>query len=287
MLLDESQVWLRQRVQPNHGYYEKSGALRDMVPNHLAEMLSLVAMEPPVSFSALHMRDKQVELLATVRQIQPQDVHKYAVRGQYGPGFMDNSVVAGYREEKGADAKSGTETYVAMHLEIDNWRWSGIPFYLRTGKRLSKTVTEVVVTFRHPPARLFSGDHHSDEGCNRLIFNFKPEQNIHLTFNAKAPGLKTSIHPGSMEFQLPAGPFGNHAKGYERLLHDVMTGEPILFQRADFVEAGWRIVQPVIDCWQEAPGEDFPNYAAGSNGPEAADGLLSANGHAWHSLENE
>ncbi len=287
-IIDNVQISVTETVglEQRAGYYEKSGALRDMVPNHLAEMLSLVAMEPPVSFSSLHMRDKQVELLSSIRHIQVMDVPKYVVRGQYGPGSINNIPVVGYRQESGADPSSNTETYVAMQLEIDNWRWSGVPFYLRTGKRLSKAVTEVVITFRQPPARLFQGDNDNEQGYNRLIFNLKPDQGIRLSFNAKAPGLKTSFHPGSMEFQLPIGPFGNHAQGYERLLHDAMTGESILFQRADFVEAGWQMVQPILDSWSEIPDTTFPNYTAGSHGPDAADRMLAANGHEWHSLEN-
>lgn len=257
------------------GYYEKSGALRDMVPNHMAEMLSLVAMEPPVSFTSRFMRDKQVELLASVRQIAAEDVAKYSVRGQYN----------GYRQEQGADPKSSTETYVALHLEIDNWRWSGVPFYLRTGKRLAKAMTEVAVTFRQPPAQLFPGNINAERHANKLIFNLQPEQKLQWWFNAKSPGLKPEIQQDTMEFAFPKSPFGKHAKGYESLLHDAMVGERILFQRADFMEEGWRMVQPMIERWSQTPAHEFPNYADGSNGPEAADRLLAANGHAWHSLE--
>ena len=257
------------------GYYEKSGALRDMVPNHLAEMLSFVAMEAPVSFTSRHMRDKQVELLASVRGIAAEDVPRLAVRGQY----------AGYREEKGADHKSNTETYAALQLEIDNWRWAGVPFYLRTGKRLAKALTEVVVTFRQPPARLFPPSVSMDQAPNQLIINLKPDEKIQWLFNAKLPGLHAEIHQDLMEFQFPKGPFGKHAQGYEGLLYHAMTGEQILFQRGDFVEEGWRIVQPVIESWSRIPADNFPNYAVSSTGPEAADKLLAANGHAWHSLE--
>ena len=286
-MIDNVQITVAETVglENRAGYYEKSGALRDMVPNHLAEILSLVAMETPVSFSSRHVRDKQVELLASVRSIAAEDVDRYAVRGQYGPGSIDDSKALGYREEKGAAPDSITETYVALHLEVDNWRWAGVPFYLRTGKRLSRAVTEVVVTFRAPPAQLFSSDRDADQGSNRLIFSLQPDPGIQLAFNVKAPGLTTAFHAGSMEFRLPEGPFGKHAKGYERLLYDAMMGEPILFQRSDFVEEGWRIVQPLLDRWSEAPAESFPNYAVGSQGPEAAERLLAANGHAWQSLD--
>ena len=273
-------------VEGRAGYYEKSGATRDMVPNHMAELLSLIAMEPPVSFSAEHMRDKQVELLASVRKLKPQDVAKYAVRGQYGAGKIADKDVPGYRTEPNVAPDSNTETYMAMQVEIDNWRWSGVPFYLRTGKRLTNAVTEIIVTFRQPPTRLFPNKKQSDKSPNQLIFNLQPAQQIQLSFGARAPGMDTVVNLDSMVYQFPAGPFGNHGKGYERLLHDVMVGNPILFQRAEFVEQGWKLVQPLLDAWQDTPSEPFPNYAAGSAGPKAADDLLAANGHAWHTLES-
>lgn len=273
-------------VEKRAGYYEKSGALRDMVPNHMAELLSLVAMEPPVSFSAEHMRDKQVELLASVRRLKPEDVPRYAVRGQYGPGAINGQSVVGYREDAGVDPNSATETYIAMQVEIDNWRWSGVPFYIRTGKRLTRATTEIVVTFRQPPARLFPKHALGAQPPNQLIFNLQPAQTIRLTFGVKAPGMDTVVEQGGMEFQFRGGPLGTHGKGYERLLRDVMLGDTVLFQRAEFVEQGWKMVQPLLDTWGATPPADFPNYAAGSTGPAAADELLSRNGHAWHSLED-
>ncbi len=286
-LIDNVQITAAETVgvEGRAGYYEKSGALRDMVPNHMAELLSLVAMEPPVSFSAEHMRNKQVELLQSIRRIGPDDVAKFAVRGQYGPGAAKGAAVPGYREEPGVNAASTTETYVAMRVEIDNWRWSGVPFYIRTGKRLSCALTEIVVTFRQPPARLFPNQQQSDQAANQLLFNLQPEQSIQMSFGTKAPGLQTMVEHGAMSFQFPSGPFKTHGKGYERLLHDVMLGDATLFQRAEFVEAGWRMVQPLLDAWKLPDGANFPNYAAGSNGPKAADELLAASGHSWHSLE--
>ena len=274
-------------VEGRAGYYEKAGALRDMVPNHMAELLSLVAMEPPVSFSAEHMRDKQVELMESVRKYKPEDVDRFAVRGQYGAGSINGKPVPAYRDEPNVDKASITDTYVAMQVEIDNWRWSGVPFYIRTGKRLPCALTEIVITFRQPPARLFPSNGQSDKSPNQLIFNLQPAQGIQLDFGTKAPGLNTVVDQNSMKFSFPAGPFGNHGKGYERLLHDVMIGNPILFQRAEFVEQGWKMVQPLLDAWSKPPKEDFPNYAAGSTGPKAADDLLANEGHRWHSLENE
>ena len=277
-------------VEKRAGYYEKSGALRDMVPNHMAELLSLVAMEPPVSFSAEHMRDKQVELLASVRKIKPEEVKDYAVRGQYGAGKLGGEDRPAYRDEPGVAKASNTETYVAMRVEIDNWRWSGVPFYLRTGKRLACALTEIVVTFRQAPARLFpstmGGEDIGEQPPNKLIFNLQPKQAIVLLFGAKAPGMDTLVEQERMEMNFSTGPFGDHAKGYERLLRDVMLGNTILFQRAEFVEEGWRMVQPLLDAWGAEKAGDFPNYAAGSTGPAAADELLAVRGRAWHSLED-
>ena len=286
-LIDNVQITAAETVgvERRAGYYEASGALRDMVPNHLAELLSLLAMEPPVSFSAQDMRAKQVELLSSVYRIQPDEVSRYAVRGQYGAGQIGGKPVAGYRDEPGVATGSNAETYVAMQVEIANWRWAGVPFYLRTGKRMSRALTEVVVTFRQPPARLFPNAGRSDHSPNQLIFNLQPEQQINLSFGARSPGMDTVVMQDQMSFQFPTGPFGNHGKGYERLLRDVMIGDATLFPSAAFVEQGWHLVQPMLDAWKQSPVEAFANYTAGSAGPASADALLAANGHEWQSLE--
>ncbi len=272
-------------VERRAGYYENSGALRDMVPNHLAELLSLLAMEPPVSFDAEHMRAKQVELLSSVRRLGADEVGRYAVRGQYGAGEVNGKPTVAYRDEPGVISGSTTETYVAIQLEIANWRWAGVPFYLRTGKRMTRALTEIVVTFRQPPARLFPNPGRSDHSPNQLIFNLQPDQQINLSFAARSPGMETIVMQGQMSFQFPAGPFSTHGKGYERLLRDAMVGDATLFPSAAFVEQGWRLVQPLLDAWQQPPNEPFPNYASGSAGPGAADALLATNGHEWQSLE--
>ena len=286
-LIDNVQITAAETVgvEGRAGYYEKSGALRDMVPNHMTELLSLVAMEPPVSFSAEHLRDKQIEALDSIRKRSVDEVPRFAVRGQYGAGTVTGHQVPGYRQEPGVAPDSDTETYVAMRVDIDNWRWAGVPFYLRTGKRLACALTEVVVTFRQPPARLFPHAAQSDESPNQLLLNLQPNPGIRLTFGAKTPGLMTVVAQERMTFEFSGGPFGNHGKGYERLLHDAMMGDSTLFQRAEFVEAGWRMVQPVLDAWAQPPIEPIPNYAAGATGPKAADDLLTATGHHWHSLE--
>ena len=286
-LIDNVQITAAETVgvEGRAGYYETAGALRDMVPNHMAELLSLVAMEPPVSFSAEHMRDKQVELLASTRKLKPEDVDHFAVRGQYGPGQIAGNDVPGYRKEKNVNPESQIETFVAMRVEIDNWRWSGVPFYLRTGKRMARAMTEIVVTFRQPPARLFPNAKLSDHSPNKLVFNLQPSQGIHLSLGTRAPGLQTLVAQERMSFEFPAGPFGSHTKGYERLLRDAMLGDSTLFQRAEFVEQGWKLVQPLLDAWKAPPKNAFPNYAAGSAGPQAADDLLRQCGHEWHSLD--
>jgi glucose-6-phosphate 1-dehydrogenase len=274
-------------VEGRAGYYETSGALRDMVPNHLAEILSLVAMEPPVSFNAIHMREKQTDVLESIKRISPAEVDQYAVRGQYGNGSINGKAVPAYRSEKNVKPDSDTDTYVAVKVFVDNWRWAGVPFYLRTGKRMTRAVTEVVMTFKQAPARLFPGVSESDQTPNRLFFSLGHDQGIQLRFGSKAPGLTTTVQDGSFNFKLPEGPFGDHGKGYERLLHDVMLGDATLFPGADFIEQGWQMVQPLLDAWREPPRQGFPNYAAGSAGPRSSDDLLAQLGHTWHSLEQE
>jgi glucose-6-phosphate 1-dehydrogenase len=272
-------------VEGRAGYYEKSGALRDMVPNHLAEILSLVAMEPPVSFNAAHMREKQTDVLESIKHISAGEVARNAVRGQYGQGSINGKAVPAYRSEPNVNPNSDTETYAALKVCVDNWRWAGVPFYLRTGKRLTRAATEIVVTFRQTPARLFPGVSESAQTPNQLFFSLGHDQGIQLRFGSKAPGLTTTVQNGRFEFKLPEGPFGDHGKGYERLLHDVMLGDATLFPGADFIEQGWQMVQPLLDAWSEPPKEGFPNYPAGSAGPKSSDDLLAQLGHTWHSLE--
>ena len=274
-------------VEKRAAYYEKAGALRDMVPNHLAELLSLIAMEPPVSLAAEHMRSKQVEALASLRQIQPRDVSRSAVRGQYGAGIVDSRPSPAYRKEPGVAPESNTDTFVAMRVEIDNWRWAGVPFYLRTGKRLSRALTEIVVTFKAPPARLYPQSALSPSRPNQLVLTLQPHPRIAMTYGIKAPGLKTTVEQGCMDLKFNSGLFGDHAKGYERLFHDAMKGDPTLFQGAQFIEGGWRMVQPLLDAWQENPSSaPLAIYSAGSTGPREADDLLAASGHKWYSLED-
>jgi glucose-6-phosphate 1-dehydrogenase len=285
-LIDSVQITASETVgvEGRADFYEHSGALRDMVPNHLMELLSHIAMEPPVSYSVEHMRAKQLELLDCVRPIRPRDVSRCAVRAQYAGGKIGRKAVPAYRRETGVNPRSQTETYVALKLEIDNWRWSGVPFFLRTGKSLAKSVTEIAVQFRPAPGRLFPNVASVMTPVNQIIFEMKPRQGIHLTFGARAPGLENQVMPGDMAFEFPPGPFGGNAKGYERPLRDAMLGNPVLFPSALFIEQGWQLIQPLLDAWAPSKAKDIPKYAAGSQGPEAADALLARTGHTWREL---
>jgi glucose-6-phosphate 1-dehydrogenase len=285
-LIDNVQITASETVglEGRAEFYEHSGALRDMVPNHLAELLSLIAMEPPVSFTVEHMREKQVELLQSVRRIKPVDAKKYAVRAQYSAGKVGRKKIPAYRREEGVSPRSQTETYVAMKVEIDNWRWSGVPFFLRTGKSLAAAVTEIAVQFRPAPASLLPNIALCTAPPNQMVFQMKPKQGIQLSVCTRAPGLETSVMRGDLEFEFPEGPFGSHAKGYERPLRDAMLGNPFLFPSAAFVEQGWKLVQPLLDAWSRKNSKDIPKYAAGSQGPAEADELLARSGHCWRPL---
>jgi len=271
-------------VEQRGGYYETSGALRDMVPNHLFQLLSLTAMEPPISFEADAVRDKQAEILHAVKVPKPEDVISMAVRGQYGQGTDGAERLPAYRTEPMVSTASNTETYAALRLEIDNWRWAGVPFYLRTGKRLPRRVTEIAIQFRRPPFVLFRNTEISDLQTNRLVIHVQPEEGISLRFGAKVPGPVMQLGLVNMEFDY-ARDFGrSHSTGYERLMYDCMMGDATLFQRADMVEAGWRVIQPVLDAWSAVPPRNFPNYAAGSWGPKESDELLARDGRAWRTI---
>ena len=248
------------------------------------ELLSHIAMEPPVSFSVKHIRAKQLELLESVRPIPPRALSRYAVRAQYGAGKMGRKAAPAYRREQGVNPRSQTETFVAVKLDIDNWRWAGVPFFLRTGKSLAKAVTEIVVQFRPAPKRHFPNVAAGSAPPNQLIFEMKPRQGIHMTFGARAPGLESKVMPGDMAFEFPEGPFGSRAKGYERPLRDAMLGDPLLFPSAAFIEQGWKLVQPLLDAWAPGKGARMPIYPAGSAGPREADALLARTGHHWRPL---
>jgi glucose-6-phosphate 1-dehydrogenase len=263
------------------GYYDNAGALRDMVPNHVFQLISLVALEPPFSFDANAVRDEQSKVLRAIAPLSQEDVLSRTVRGQYGAGTAGGKELADYRREQGVEPRSPTETFVAMRLEIDNWRWKDVPFYLRVGKAMPRRVSEIVVQFKRPPFALFRGTAVERLGANRLVIDVQPDEGIRLHFGAKIPGAVMKIGTVDMDFRYSEH-FGTEpATGYERLLYDAVLGDQTLFQRADMVESAWSVVQPVLDVWQALPPRTFPNYAAGSWGPEEAAQLLARDGRRW------
>jgi glucose-6-phosphate 1-dehydrogenase len=238
-------------------------------------------MAPPPSLNSEPVRDEKTKVLRAIRPLKPEDVPKWAVRGQYGPGTLEGKPAPGYRTEPQVDPKSGTETYVALKLAIDNWRWTGVPFYLRTGKRMAQRLTEIAIRFKAPPALLFRQTGVKQLEQNELVLHIQPNEGISLSFSAKVPGPIVTLSGVDMSFKY-ADYFGAvPSTGYETLLLDCMLGDPSLFQRADTVDAGWRVVDPILAAWKATPASDFPDYAAGSWGPAAADDLLKHDGRKW------
>ena len=267
-------------VEHRGGYYDHAGALRDMVQNHLMQLLCLVAMEPMVSFDADEIRNKKVDVLHAVRPIDRDVVHQCVVRGQYGAGWVGGKKVPGYREEGGVSPDSQTETFVALRLFLDNWRWQGVPFYLRTGKRLARQASEITIQFRGVPHQSFPVESTVDWQSSRLVMSIQPDEGIVLRFQAKHPGATMQLRSVEMQFNYQDAFAARSPDAYETLLWDVMKNDATLFMRADQVEAAWQLLMPVLDVWAVAPPSDFPNYAAGTWGPEDAQGLL-AQGHSW------
>ncbi|MEP7364916.1 MAG: glucose-6-phosphate dehydrogenase [Acidobacteriota bacterium] len=268
-------------VEHRGGYYDGAGALRDMVQNHLLQLLCLVAMEPMVSFDADEIRNKKVDVLHAVRPIAYDAVHHSTVRGQYGKGWIGGKRVRGYREEPDVPPDSETETFAALRLFVENWRWQGVPFYLRTGKRLPCQVSEVVIQFRAVPHQAFPTDATLDWQPSRLIISIQPEEGIVLRFQAKRPGPKMVLQPVDMRFNYRESFDTPSPEAYVTLLSDIIGDDATLFMRADQVEAAWRLLMPVLDAWKASPANDFPNYAGGTWGPDATQGLLVQQGHSW------
>ena len=268
-------------VEKRGGYYEHAGALRDMVQNHLFQLLCLVAMEPPVAYDADDIRGRKVDVLHALRPIPHAAVNSVAARGQYAEGCIQGVKLPAYRNEPGVDPHSNTETYAALKLYVDNWRWQGVPFYLRTGKRLTANVWEISIRFRDVPHRSFPASVGLNAQPTRLVIQMNPEQGIVLKFMAKEPGPGLRLRPVDMRFSYQEAFQMDIPAAYETLLWDVMVGDATLFMRADQVEAAWKLLMPVLDVWAENPATDFPNYAAGSWGPESADLLLASDGHSW------
>jgi len=268
-------------VESRAAYYDQTGALRDMIPSHMMQLLSLTAMEPPTSFHAGAIQDEQAKTLHAVARLMPEDVLSCAVRGQYGAGIIEGKQMPAYRSEPNVAPDSITETFVAVKLCLDNWRWAGVPFYLRTGKRLARHDSEITIQFRQAPFSLFQETKVEQLAPNLLVTHIQPDEGISLRFGAKAPGAAVRVSPVDMDFRY-ADYFGSKLwTGYERLLHDCMVGDATLFSRADVIEAGWAISDPILDVWRALRARTFPNYAAGTWGPPESFQLLEKDGRHW------
>jgi glucose-6-phosphate 1-dehydrogenase len=269
-------------IEHRAAYYDSSGALRDVIQNHVMQLLALVGMEAPVRFDADTIRDEKVKLLRSVRRYKPEEVPDYVVRGQYGAGWIGGEQVPAYIDEEDVPDDSRTDTYVAMRVEVDNWRWAGTPFYVRTGKRLARRVTEIAVRFRPAPHLPFAGSDSGDVEPNEMVLSVQPDEGASLRLVAKVPGQTMSVRPVQMEFKYGTSFLGDSPEAYERLLHDALRGDATLFTRADEVEAEWRIVQPILEAWTTAPTPSV--YEAGGQGPSEADELLAIRGRSWRQI---
>lgn len=265
-------------------YFDNAGILRDMVQNHLLQLLCTIAMEPPINFDADVVRDRKVEVLKAMRKIIPGKVDTMAARGQYGPGWVEGKEVPGYRQEEDVAPNSNTETYAALKFYVDNWRWQGVPFYLRTGKRLFKTASLITIQFREVPHNMF----HSEAGYvpkqNRLVISIQPDMGIRFQMEGKTPGLEMSLNTVDMVFDYSGKTKSDSPEAYETLLLDIISGDQTLFMRADQVEAAWELIMPVLDFWGNSKMANFPNYPADSWGPENAEALIAKDGFHWFSL---
>jgi glucose-6-phosphate 1-dehydrogenase len=288
--VDHIQFTVSETVGVEHRarYYEGVGVLRDMIQNHMFQMLAYLTMEPPASFAADAVRNEKAKLLSALRVLRPEEVPANAVRGQYGPGRKeDGAPAAGYREEPDVKPQSATETFAALRLFIDNWRWEGVPVYLRSGKALWKRGTEIAVQFKKAPEVIFRGTPAAGaRDANMLLFHMQPDQGIELRLNAKTPGPALALQKVNMRFDYREAFEASRGTGYEVLLYNAMTGDATLFSRTDLVETAWRVAQPILDFWGSTPPEDFPNYPAGSWGPKPAFDLLARDGRGWAEVIN-
>jgi glucose-6-phosphate 1-dehydrogenase len=268
-------------VEGRGGYYEEAGALRDMMQNHKFQLHAFTAMEPPISFAADTVRDERVKVLSAIRPLSHEDVLRHAVRGQYGEGTVDGELAPAYRAEEAVSPQSATETFAALELFIDNWRWADVPFFLRTGKRLPKRVTEIAIQFKRAPFMLFRETPVESLNPNLLVLRIQPDEGISLRFEGKVPGPVVRLGTVKMDFQY-ADYFGSQPHtGYETLLYDCMLGDSTLFHRSDMVEAGWCAVTPILDVWKALAPRSFPNYTADTWGPKEADELIRKGGRQW------
>ncbi len=273
-------------VESRGNYYETSGALRDMVQNHILQLLCMIAMEAPVSFNSNEIRNKKVDVLNALRRINKEDVASVAVRGQYNDGWIQGTEVKAYREEEKVEEQSKVETFAAVKFFIDNWRWQGVPFYVRTGKRMHEKTSLITIQFRPAPNYSFPEEATHTWRPNRLTISIQPEMDIRLRFQSKRPGPEMSLHPVDMIFNYKEEYGGAEPEAYETLLRDVMEGDATLFMRADQVEAAWRVVTPIMEAWEKREPVDFPNYQPGSWGPEDAEALIARDGHNWININS-
>jgi glucose-6-phosphate 1-dehydrogenase len=283
--VDHVQITVAESVgcEGRGAFYEETGASRDFLQNHLMQLLALVAMEPPASFSADALRDEKVKIFRAIAPKSPRQMARDIVRGQYGRGWVAANEVPGYREEGDVHPESETETFIAALFEVDDWRWSGVPFYLRVGKRLPKRATEIAVRFREVPYRLFR-EESVDPEPNLLAIRIQPDEGILLRFGAKVPGLRLDVRAVNMDFTYGSSFSEDPPEAYETLILDALLGDASLFTRADEVEEAWRVVTPIIDAWSESRPPEFPNYAAGTWGPPQADELIESTGRRWRRI---
>jgi glucose-6-phosphate 1-dehydrogenase len=271
-------------VGERSGYYDGAGAMRDMIQNHLLQLLCLVAMEPPVDFAADEVRNRKVDVLRAMRRFTPEDVRESAVRGQYGAGWMEGKKVPGYREEPGSNPVSNTETFAAIKFFVDNWRWQGVPFYMRTGKRMHRSASCITIQFKDVPHFVFPPETAESWQQNRLIISIQPEMSIRLQVQAKRPGLDMMLNTVDLVFDYQGTYTSQAPEAYETLLLDTMLGDQTLFMRGDQVEAAWDLLMPILNSWQGRTSQSFPNYSADSWGPELAEALIARDGFHWFTL---
>jgi len=270
-------------VEARGAFYEEAGASRDVFQNHLMQLVALVAMEPPARFDADALRDEKVKVLRAIQRMTPEQVATDVVRGQYGPGWVEGQQAIGYRAEAEVYPESETETYIAARLAVDDWRWAGVPFYLRAGKRLPKRATEIAIRFKQVPHALFEASG-TDPEANLLALRIQPDEGILLRFAAKVPGLGVDVRSVNMDFTYGSAFSVDSPDAYETLILDVLLGDASLFTRVDEVEKAWAIVTPMLEAWADSPPPAFPDYAAGSWGPEASDALLARDGRRWRRI---
>ena len=274
-------------VEDRGSYYEQAGALRDMVQNHVLQLLCMVAMEAPISFDANEVRNKKVDVLNAIRKISREDVHQFAVRGQYSAGWLKGTEVEGYRQEKNIDPQSNVETFAAVKFFVDNWRWQGVPFYVRTGKYMHEKSTLITIQFREAPKYSFPEEAATTWRANKLTFSIQPQMDIRIRFQAKEPGPEMILNPVDMVFSYADAYDGKEPEAYETLLEDVLEGNATLFMRGDQVEAAWKVITPIMEAWEARMAVGFPNYAPDSWGPEDAEALIAKDGYHWATLPAE